>query len=89
MYETVGTPSSASNKLYNGSNYLRQKEKEWQEECLKKERDEPEMHLREEQTLMEKKRQKHELEQLKCQQELKQLDTKMSERVEAARHEDE
>ena len=33
------------------------KEKEWQEEWLKKERDEWEMHLREEQRLMEEKRQ--------------------------------
>ena len=54
------------------------KEKEWQEEWLKKERDEWEMHLREEQKLMEEKRQKHILELLTCQQEF-----------EAARHEDE
>ena len=45
-------------------------EKEWQEEWLKKERDEREMHLGEEQRLMEEKRQKHEFELLKCQQEL-------------------
>ena len=31
------------------------KEKEWQEERLKKERDEREMHLREDQRLMEEK----------------------------------
>ena len=47
------------------------KEKEWQEDRLKKERDEWEMHLREEKRLMEEKRQKHELELLKCQQEFK------------------
>ena len=45
------------------------KEKEWQEEWLKKERDEREMHLREEQRLMEEKRYKHELELLNRQQE--------------------
>ena len=44
------------------------KEKEWQEERLKEERDEREMYLREEQRLMEEKRQKHELELLKRQQ---------------------
>ena len=55
-----------------------QKEKEWPEEWLKKEGGEREMHLREEQRLMEEKRQKHELELLKHQQEF-----------EAARREDE
>ena len=55
-------PSSSSNKLLYGSNNLRQKratktkwkEKEWQEAPLK-ESDEREMHLREEQRLMEVK----------------------------------